>query len=312
MFMNKKRKISFWKIIAALIIIVIASDLIWYFFVVDVNQLKTKNPDTTAFMKYREKQWKREKRRVRVYQEWVALGAISADARRAVVIAEDAKFWKHDGFDFEAMQNAIEKDLKKGKMAAGASTISMQAAKNLFLSPSKTPVRKINEAILTWRMEKTLSKKRILEIYLNIAEWGDGIFGIEAASRTYFNHSASLIDKKEASLLAAVLPNPIRFNPLKNSRYVSRRSRLILRALGGDVNAAVALHSNDNPTKPQPTGTATVLVKDSLNAVEQDTSHIVKKEPDSATNAVLAQDSLNVSVQDSSHIPTGGIDSTMH
>lgn len=252
-----------------------------------------KNPDRTAFMKYREKQWKREKRSVRIYQEWVALGAISTDASRAVVVAEDAKFWKHEGFDFEAMHNAIERDFKRRKMATGASTISMQVAKNLFLSPSKTPVRKINEAILTWRMEKALSKKRILELYLNIAEWGDGIFGIEAASHSYFKHSAALLNKNEASLLAAVLPNPIRFNPLKNSRFVLRRSRLILRAIGGDVNAAVALHSNDNSMKPQPADTATVPVKDSLNTEVQDSSHT-----DSSKITVSPEDSMNANELD--------------
>jgi monofunctional biosynthetic peptidoglycan transglycosylase len=118
----------------------------------------------------------------------------------------------------------------------------MQLAKNLFLSPSKNPVRKIHEAILTWRIERLLSKNRILELYLNIAEWGDGIFGIEMASRTYYGHNASELTKDEAVRLAAVLPNPILFNPLKNSRFVSRRSRLITRALGGDVKAAIALH----------------------------------------------------------------------
>ncbi|HEX2959493.1 MAG TPA: monofunctional biosynthetic peptidoglycan transglycosylase [Chitinispirillaceae bacterium] len=302
--MNKKRNFAFWKIIAALVITIIASDLIWYFFIVDVNQLKTKNPGKTAFMKYREKQWKKKKRSIRIQQEWVTLGAISTDARRAVVVAEDAKFWKHEGFDFEAMHNAIEKDFKKRKLAVGASTISMQVAKNMFLSPSKTPVRKINEAILTWRMEKMLTKKRILELYLNIAEWGDGIFGIEAASRTYFYHSAALLNKNEAALLAAVLPNPIRFNPLKNSRFVKRRSHLILRAIGGDVHAAVALHSIDNSMKPQTADTATVPLNDSLNADVQDTSHTVISETDSVIKTVPIQDSLSVNIQDSSHAAT--------
>jgi monofunctional biosynthetic peptidoglycan transglycosylase len=307
--MNKKRKFFWWKIITALVIAAIASDLTWYFFVVDVNQFKTKNPDKTAFMKYRENQWKKEKRSVRIQQKWVALGAISSDARRAVVVAEDAKFWDHGGFDFEAMHSAIERDLKKRKMAAGASTISMQVAKNMFLSPSKTPVRKINEAILTWRMEKTLSKKRILELYFNIAEWGDGIFGIEAASRTYFNHSAALLDRKEASLLAAVLPNPIRFNPLKNSRFVTRRSRLILRAIGGDVNAAVALLNKDNSSQLQPADTATVLLKDSLNTNGQDAPHPAINETDSAVNTVTIKDSLSANIEDTPYIAKDKIDS---
>jgi monofunctional biosynthetic peptidoglycan transglycosylase len=311
-YLNRKRTISWWKIIAVIVTATIASDLIWYFFVVDVNQFKTKNPDKTAFMKYRENQWKKEKRSVRIRQKWVTLDAISSDARKAVVVAEDAKFWNHDGFDFAAMRYAIERDLKKGNMAAGASTISMQVAKNMFLSPSKTPVRKINEAILTWRMEKALSKKRILELYLNIAEWGDGIFGIEAASRRYFNHPAASLDRKEASLLAAVLPNPIRFNPLKSSKYVTRRSRLILRALGGDVTAAVALHSNDNTLQSQPADTATISVKDSLNPDVLDTLNSTTSETDSATKAVSMKDSLSANSKDSSHTVLIEIDSTVN
>jgi monofunctional glycosyltransferase len=253
----RKRKKYFWKILACLITTTIASDLTWYFFIVDIKQYENKNPAKTAIMKYRERQWKDKKRAVRIRQQWVSLGSVSSEARRAVVVAEDAKFWQHDGFDFEAMRKAMEKDLKKRKIAVGASTITMQVAKNMFLSPSKTPVRKINEAILTWRMERTLSKKRIFELYLNIAEWGDGIFGIEAASRKYFNHPAAVLNKREASLLAAVLPNPIKFNPLSGSRFVERRSRLIYRAIGGDIDAAIALHSNDTVQKIDTGGTDT-------------------------------------------------------
>jgi monofunctional biosynthetic peptidoglycan transglycosylase len=238
----KKKKTSLWIKIVILILAVIVCDLAWYSFVVDIKQYEKKNPKKTAFMKYRERQWREKKRTMEVKQIWAPLGSISMDARKAVVVAEDAKFWMHDGFDFDAMRKAVEKNIAKRKMAVGASTISMQVAKNLFLSPSKTPVRKIHEAILTWRMERILTKKRILELYLNIAEWGDGIFGIELASQTYFHHSASMLDKSESALLAAVLPNPIRFNPLKNSRFVVRRSRLIRNAMGGDVNAAIALH----------------------------------------------------------------------
>lgn len=241
----KKRKISIWIKIVIILFAIVAADLIWYSVIVDVHQFKNKNPKKTAFMKYREKQWKETERKVKIKQIWIPLKSISPDMRKAVVVAEDGKFWQHDGFDFDAMRNAIEKNLEKRKMAVGASTITMQLAKNLFLSPSKTPVRKINEAILTWRIERELTKKRILELYLNCAEWGDGIFGIEAASRTYFHHSASSLNRKESALLAAVLPNPIRFNPLKNTRFLARRSRLIRKALGGDVGAALALHKSD-------------------------------------------------------------------
>jgi monofunctional biosynthetic peptidoglycan transglycosylase len=125
------------------------------------------------------------------------------------------------------MEKSFEKDLKLMKFKSGGSTISQQLAKNLFLSPSKSPLRKIREAILTWRLEKNLSKRRILELYLNVAEWGEGIFGIEAAARHYYGKSAADLSADEAAHLAAVLPNPRKYNPVGNSRYVANRSRVI-------------------------------------------------------------------------------------
>jgi monofunctional biosynthetic peptidoglycan transglycosylase len=157
----------------------------------------------------------------------VGLGRISPYALKAVVIAEDDKFWRHEGFDYEAIQKAIEKDLKKKAFKVGGSTISQQLAKNLYLSPSKNPVRKIREAILTWRIERTLSKRRIMELYLNVAEWGDGIFGVEMAARRHFGKPASNLNAREAARLAAVLPNPRRFNPTSDSPYVVARSERI-------------------------------------------------------------------------------------
>ena len=194
----------------------------------DVSELKTKKPSKTAFMSYREKEWKREGKKYMINQKWVPLRAISPYLVKAVLISEDDKFWSHEGFDYEAMQKAIEKDIKAKKFKLGGSTISQQLAKNLYLSPSKNPLRKIREAIITWRMERALSKKRILELYLNVAEWGDrGIFGIEAASRKYYGKSAAELAPEEASRLASVLPNPIKFNPLGSQRYVIHRSNLI-------------------------------------------------------------------------------------
>ena len=155
------------------------------------------------------------------------MSRISPYLIKAVIIAEDDKFWKHEGFDFEAIQKAVEKDLKARKFKAGGSTISQQLAKNLYLTPSKNPLRKIKEAILTWRIERTLSKKRIIELYLNVVEWGEGIFGVEAASRYYYGKSAATLGPEEAARLAAVLPNPRKFNPRGNSRYVAKRAELI-------------------------------------------------------------------------------------
>ncbi|MBM4140932.1 MAG: monofunctional biosynthetic peptidoglycan transglycosylase [Nitrospira sp.] len=202
--------------------------MLYLFLVPDVSRLRKENPKKTAFMEYREKEWKKEGKNYRIQQKWVPLSQISPFLIKAVLIAEDDKFWSHEGFDYEAIQKAIEKDIKTKKFKLGGSTISQQLAKNLYLSPTKNPFRKFREALITWRMEKVLTKKRILELYLNVVEWGDkGIFGIETASQYYYGKSASALTPKEAVRLAAVLPNPRKYNPIGNSRYVTNRSNLI-------------------------------------------------------------------------------------
>lgn len=178
-------------------------------------------------MEYREREWKEKGRKIKIRQQWVPLAAISPYLVKAVLIAEDDKFWRHEGFDYEALQKAVEKDIKARKFKLGGSTISQQLAKNLYLSPAKNPLRKIAEAAITWRMEKTLSKKRILELYLNVVEWGEGIFGVEAAAGHYFGKHASGLTAEEAAKLAAVLPNPRKYNPSGTQRYVVNRSTLI-------------------------------------------------------------------------------------
>mgnify|MGYP001627361139 CR=1 FL=1 len=199
----------------------------YYFIFPDVSSLKKKNPKKTSFMEYREKEWERQKKRIKIRQIWVPLSNISPYLIKAVLIAEDDKFWHHEGFDFEAIQKAMDKNIKQGRFKSGGSTISQQLSKNLYLTPSKNPIRKLKEAILTWRIERNLSKKRILEIYLNVAEWGEGIFGIEAASRHYYGKSASALSPEESCRLASVLPNPRRYNPVGNSGYVEKRSSII-------------------------------------------------------------------------------------
>lgn len=198
-----------------------------YFVYPNVSKLKRENPQKTAFMEYREKQWKEDGKKITIRQYWVPLSRISNYMTKAVIIAEDDKFWSHGGFDFEAMEKSLEKDIREEKFKFGGSTISQQLAKNLFLNPSKNPLRKIKEAILTWRLEKNLSKRRILELYLNIAEWGEGIFGVEAAARHYYGKPAGELNADEAAHLAAVLPNPRKYNPIGSSRYVNNRSRII-------------------------------------------------------------------------------------
>jgi len=202
-----------------------------YFIYPDVSWMKKHNPKYTAFMEYRMEEWRDKGKKVKIRQRWVPLRRVSPYVTKAIIIAEDDKFWSHEGFDFDAMQKAIEKDLKKKKFKAGGSTISQQLAKNLYLSPSKNPIRKLREAILTWRIENSLSKRRIIELYVNVAEWGEGIFGIEAAAQKYFQKSAASLSAYEAARLAAVLPNPRRLNAAGDSRYVEKRANLIYRIM---------------------------------------------------------------------------------
>ncbi|RJQ45658.1 MAG: monofunctional biosynthetic peptidoglycan transglycosylase [Nitrospiraceae bacterium] len=216
----------FKKIIITLILIAIAGAGSLFIYP-DVSRLKTTNPSRTSFMEFREKEWKQEGKKIRIRQTWTPMSQISPYLIKAVLIAEDDKFWQHEGFDYEALQKALEKDIKQKKFKFGGSTITQQLAKNLYLTPSKNPARKMKEAILTWRIEKTLSKRRILELYLNVAEWGEGLFGIGAASFHYYGKPAAELGTEESARLASVLPNPRRYNPVGASRYVENRSRLI-------------------------------------------------------------------------------------
>jgi monofunctional biosynthetic peptidoglycan transglycosylase len=215
------------KIAIFLLIVGVSLPIALCFVYPDVSKLKKENPAKTSFMEYREQQWKDAHKRINIRREWVPLSHISNYMTKAVIIAEDDKFWQHRGFDFEAIQKSVEKDIKEKKFKFGGSTISQQLAKNLYLSPSKNPLRKIREAILTWRLEQNLSKRRILELYLNVAEWGEGIFGVEAASRHYFGKPASELTAMEAARLATVLPNPRKYNAVGNSDYITARSGVI-------------------------------------------------------------------------------------
>ncbi len=216
---------------AALFAVLVTFDVGRYFFLPDVGLLRKKYPETTAFMHYRQSQWEREGRKKKVQVHPVPLTRISPYLSSAVLIAEDDKFWEHNGFDFEAMEHALERNIREKQFVSGASTVTQQLARNLYLSPSKNPVRKLKEAILAWRIERELSKKRILEIYLNVIEWGDGIFGIEAAARHYFARSARVLTAREACRLAAVLPNPLRYSPKGSSRFIERRAQRICRIM---------------------------------------------------------------------------------
>jgi monofunctional biosynthetic peptidoglycan transglycosylase len=212
---------------AFVLLLIVLLPLLYFLSLPDLSKLKKENPKKTALMEYREKEWKEEGKKVRMNQIWVPLSNISPYLLKAVLIGEDDKFWIHEGFDYEAIQKAIEKDIKAGKFKFGGSTISQQLARNLYLSPAKNPLRKMREAIITWRMERVLSKRRILELYLNLVEWGEGIFGVEAASRYYYGKPSSELIPQEAARLAAVLPSPRRYNPAGDQRYVVNRSNII-------------------------------------------------------------------------------------
>jgi len=201
-----------------------AADVGRYFFTPEISTLIKKPPAKTAFMKHAEKRWDEQDRNKKITWKWVPISRISKYAIAAVVIAEDDKFWGHKGFDLEAMRKALGHDIIEGRIKFGGSTITQQLVKNLYLSPSKNPLRKLKEAVLAWRIERTLTKRRILEIYLNVIEWGDGVYGIEAASRRYYSKSASMLTPMEAAMLASVIPSPRRYDPLKPGKYLTKRS----------------------------------------------------------------------------------------
>ena len=160
--------------------------------------------------------------------KWVDYKRISNNLKRAVIASEDAKFVDHEGFDWEGIEKAYQKNLKKGKLVAGGSTISQQLAKNLFLTSKRTPWRKGEEALITVMLENVLSKRRILEIYLNSIEWGNGVFGAEAAARHYFKTSAAKLSAGQAAKLAAMIPNPRFYDAHPATGYLSRRTSTIL------------------------------------------------------------------------------------
>jgi len=185
------------------------------------------NPHSSAFMEDRLAILQDENPHAELRHKWVDYSKISNNLKRAVIASEDAKFNDHEGFDWEGIQKAYEKNLKKGKLVAGGSTISQQLAKNLFLSSKRTPWRKGEEAVITVMLEKLLSKRRILEIYLNSIEWGTGILGAEAAARHYFKTSAANLSSNQAAKLAAMIPNPRYYDAHKSTGYLSRRTATI-------------------------------------------------------------------------------------
>ncbi|HET7732167.1 MAG TPA: monofunctional biosynthetic peptidoglycan transglycosylase [Usitatibacter sp.] len=186
------------------------------------------NPTTTAFMQSSLERLRATQPGANLRHTWVPYEKISPHLKRAVVAAEDARFTDHEGFDWEAIDKALEKNRQKGKVVAGASTISQQLAKNLFLSPARTPWRKGQEALITVMIENVMDKRRILELYLNVIEWGDGVFGAEAAARHYFGTSAAALGPEPSARLAAMVPNPRFYDRNRNTRWLMRKTQMIL------------------------------------------------------------------------------------
>ncbi len=214
--------------LAAGFLLTAAAAALWVAWLPDVAPLKKRPPKTTAYIELRKKQAEAAGRKLGLRWTWVPSAAISEHLKKAVVTAEDDEFWRHDGVDWAAIRAAYERNRAAGRFAAGGSTITMQLARNLYLSPSKNPLRKAKEILIARRLERELGKRRVLELYLNVVEWGKGIFGCEAAARAYFAKSCADLTYEEAVAMAVVLPNPRRWSPAKRGPYVERNSRRII------------------------------------------------------------------------------------
>ena len=234
----------------------------------DVRPLADAPPEDTAFMRLRADQAHAEGRPARQDYRFVPYGRIAQTLKRAVLVAEDSGFWAHQGIELDAIRDSLEVSFASGRIVRGGSTITQQLAKNLYLSPSQDPFRKLRELMITHRLERLLSKRRILELYLNVVEWGDGTWGAEAASRHYFRKPASSLGTREAALLAGALINPNRYSPAHPPARLLRRQQIILRRMGmrdapqppaeietsatADISAEEASSPLETPASPAP------------------------------------------------------------
>lgn len=255
-----------------LFLILVGAVGIWLLYEVitfpNISGLRTENPTTSSMIEFRLQEARAAGKEEKKYMIWTPIEQISPNLQRAVLSGEDSRFFEHNGFDWDAIQKAWDEAVKEGEREAreeceanakanntpkadckpkeddwippmpsfkrGASTVTQQLSKNLFLSEDRNFLRKGREAVYTYFLERELSKKRILEIYLNVIEWGDGVYGAEAASRTYFKKSASSLSREEAAFLAAMIPSPLNiFNPEKNRKRVVRRQRVLLKYMNG-------------------------------------------------------------------------------
>ncbi|SNR61901.1 monofunctional biosynthetic peptidoglycan transglycosylase [Methylobacillus rhizosphaerae] len=210
-------------LLLALVLIVLYQ--LWIF--INILWWVDHNPGSSAFMRTSLSVLREDNAKATLKHEWVEYNRISRHLKRAVIASEDAKFVGHEGFDWDGIQKAYEKNWQKGKIVAGGSTISQQLAKNLFLSTKRTPWRKLEEAVITWMLESMMSKRRIFEIYLNVIEWGNGVFGAEAAARHYYRTSAANLDSAQAARLAAMIPNPRYYDQHREARGLVRKAAII-------------------------------------------------------------------------------------
>lgn len=218
----------------------------------DVRPLRREAPATTAFRELRARQAEDDGRALRMQYRWVGYDRISAHLKRAVIVAEDAAFWQHEGLDFDEIRASMEVNWMRGEFVRGASTITQQLAKNLYLSPSRNPYRKVRELFITRRLEAELSKRRIFELYLNLIEWGDGIWGAEAAARAHFGVSASQLTPAQAALMAGAIINPRVYSPSRPNRRLLNRQQIILRRMGAVTPPDTPAAPADTTPKPPP------------------------------------------------------------
>ena len=219
----------FWRTLCyAAAIAVIGLAIYEFWFLAQIAFWVDHNPTSTRFMELRLQALRQKNPRAVIEQKWTGYGRISQHLKRAIITAEDAKFIDHEVFDWEGIQRAMDKNLRRGKIVAGGSTITQQLAKNLFLSGKRSMLRKAQEAVLTTMLEATMSKRRIFEIYLNVAEWGENVFGAEAAANHYFGVSAAGLAPDQAARLAAMLPRPRYYDRNRGSAYLARYSENIL------------------------------------------------------------------------------------
>ncbi|MBK9999389.1 MAG: monofunctional biosynthetic peptidoglycan transglycosylase [Nitrospira sp.] len=225
--------------------------LYWLVTLPDVSHLAKHHPTETAVMEARRAQAKEQGHPLHIKFSWVPLARIAPALQRAVVAAEDASFFAHEGFDWEGIKDAALYNLEVGEFKRGGSTITQQLAKNLYLSSERSLLLKAREALITRSLEHHLTKERILELYLNVAEWGQGVFGAEAAARHHFGKSAKELTIDEAALLAAILPSPRRYDPIRHTAYLNRRQHHIVRWLErGNGRRAGSLSTNRQAPEP--------------------------------------------------------------